>query len=237
MSEGINFTNSGGNNTNNNNSGNISNNNGSNNNYNGGNGNTFHLGKSEEKYEAKPIKFENKLGSCTRYRRKKINKIVKRSLLISISAFLMFILGLISNLITFLSFLGLPPSLIWFVFCAIVIWFHYSRWDYYRMFVLGSSQSRNYQDGIYFGNGRILRIDEFGNCITYEKIADCTYYDCQDKVYLVDAPPRERKSLQNKFVGVCSKSGKDHTYAVDSNWIGHPRLFDWLPIDKKTNNK
>jgi hypothetical protein len=72
---------------------------------------------------------------------------------------------------------------------------------------------------------------------TYELEADCIYPNCKGRIFLTDAPPRERERLMRSYVGICSHGAKDHSYRLDAIWNAYREQFDWRPIENENKEK
>lgn len=138
---------------------------------------------------------------------------------------LSFVVPLLCDLTGFFPLLGFRTSYIPVIFLATAILAAFKNKIYIRIFL---NLKRLEQRDEYIGRSRFLRQISGISYEIYGRSAICSYPECAEcgrKVYLV--PPPEVGEFPRKFIGECSQGGKEHTYRVDPNWVGHPYLFDW----------
>jgi Putative DNA-binding domain len=82
-------------------------------------------------------------------------------------------------------------------------------------------------------SGNFIEDSGDGNYAILKPLAKCIYHYCEGEILITNAPPRERSRLSKSFVGICSVSGRDHSYRVDHNLVATKEKFDWGPLEKK----
>ncbi len=158
-----------------------------------------------------------------------IHQIKKRAIPTLGFAALSFAVPLLCDLTGFFPFLGFRTSYIPIIFLAIAMLAITRNKRYINIFL---NRKKLEQGDEYIGRSRFLRQISDSSYEIYGRSAICSYHNCGREVYLV--PPPEVGEFPRKFIGECSRGGKEHTYRVDSNWIGYPCLFDWSK--KKAHN-
>jgi hypothetical protein len=135
----------------------------------------------------------------------------------------------VSNLTKILPIL--PPLLVLVVIGAAIIWAQ-GHFDDFRR---NRNRPRNGNSFAFAGNNEILREDRATNSITVATFSGaCVYPKCDGDIYLMWAPDREKLAKGSKFVGICSKCGKAHSYRVDNNFIATPAPdMDWSPVKQE----
>lgn len=66
----------------------------------------------------------------------------------------------------------------------------------------------------------------------YRLTAPCIYPECQGKIVVVPAPPKEQLRRGLNLAGICSVAGKVHSYQIDPNRVARPSDLDWSPIKR-----
>lgn len=135
---------------------------------------------------------------------------------------LSFAVPLFCDLTGFLPLLGFQTSYTPVMFLAIAILAVIKNRRYTSIFL---NCKKLKQGDEYIGRSRFLHQISGSSYEIYGRSAICSYHECGGRVLLV--PPPEVGEVPRKFIGECSIGGKEHTYRVDSNWIGYPHLFDW----------
>ena len=118
------------------------------------------------------------------------------------------------------------------IFCAAILGTALALPHYESIFILSQCPKALGQEK-YVGNNEILR-KEAEHVVNYHRTAKCTFSGCEGSICVVKAPERGQSSLNQPFVGMCSKGLKDHTYRIDYLWNASCELFDWTPTDAKT---
>lgn len=152
-----------------------------------------------------------------------INQVNKRAILSLVGLnFSLVVLAFVALNRTKFTLLGFYTQYISIAFFVIAIIFMFVNRGYIYIFL--NRKKLKIEDGCIDGNRFIRHISD-DRYESYGISANCSYPDCDGKVYLVPPPKKEQGFRQ--FIGECSKGGKEHTYRVDANWVGYPHLFDW----------
>ena len=137
-------------------------------------------------------------------------------------------IGFLSDSIGVSSHFGF--SLLWLFPVGLLIGFWFATPHIRSGQILGRLP-KNKNEASYIGNNEIVGESENGKITTYQRSAACIYPNCTGRIVLTNAPQREISYLGKNFVGICSLSGRDHSYRIDYVWNAYPEKFDWRPLE------
>jgi hypothetical protein len=177
------------------------------------------------------IQLEANLEQSYRISGQKLRKQALKGYSISIIGIFFLYFGLYISL-----FLAMPNFLLWIwniaILLVIPIFFWYFIRPYFDEMYLYYKKPKKVHQCVFIGQGRFMEKNDVDSYLVYNPTADCIYPCCNEgKIIVADAPPREVHKLGKKYVGICSKTGKDHSYRIDSILVATKDNFDWRPLD------
>lgn len=155
---------------------------------------------------------------------------VWRILFISLGAVLLPILCLVANLKGIYP-LTAVPGLWWLFIAGVVAAMVIGRWMDELLIVL-----RGVCD-----NGKALQLrgermaeQHQHEYVIFQKRGACQYPGCHGEITLTAPPVRHRHMGDTRLFGVCSIAGRQHSHAIDFNWMVQRETIDWRPLEKVT---
>jgi hypothetical protein len=120
------------------------------------------------------------------------------------------------------------------ILLAIMFSFLYLARPYLEDMRLYYKRPKKSQQSIFIGQGRLMEKEDESSYLIYSPTAPCIYNCCHEgKIVLADAPPREVPRLGKTCVGICSITGRDHSYTIDGILVATVRKdLDWRPLDR-----
>ena len=137
------------------------------------------------------------------------------------------ILSTVTIVILFNIFIMFP---LWFSFLLFLIFFalfYYLLEPYIEAMYLYTKRPQKIDEGVFIGKGKFIQIKDKNSYLIASPTAKCIAPHCPGKITVVHAPPKEVPRLNKKYVGICTHTGKDHSYYIDYNLVATPERFDW----------
>ena len=185
------------------------------------------MGKDSEKI-IKHIQLEADLDNAQKISKRKLRKQAWSGYLISAFGIILFTIFIIFN---FLNYGGV--LLQWYLIIlipAILVFFYFLN-PYLDVMHLFYNRPKKLDKAIFVGKGRLMTIKNDTHFLIYNPTAKCIYPGCSEgKIIIVYAPDKEVSRLGKKYVGVCSRAGRDHSYYIDNIGVATPERFDWSPL-------
>lgn len=119
------------------------------------------------------------------------------------------------------------------VFMALVAFVALLKWRDEALIL----KSRVRDDGVVRQlSGERLAMKDAGGYTILQCRGDCQYLGCHGEVALTEPPARYRQRGDARFVGICTVAGRQHTHAIDFNWVIQRETLDWRPIPDQSAN-
>lgn len=204
--------------------------NGNNNNNfnNSGDNNTFHFSQSQG--GERPVRMLMDENQSRIINKKEVRNKTFGSIATSISTMILGVLSAVSDCFGVGGKIGITPEMLLAVAVPLSLVPVGVNFDFIRYYL---HRPRNKNEARFAGQGEIIQFKDEDNYLAGKMIAPCQHQMCSGFIHLTNTPPREAGRLQMNFVGICSISGRDHSYIVSAEWAATPAQFDWRPLDKE----